>query len=78
MSGPPPTDTTTLIATLRELATAIQSDEGLAEAALIEAADRMEAMHSAIVAAIGKTEAIYHATDELRFMLGMPFRGGKS
>ena len=40
--NPPPTDTTTLIATLRELATAIQSDEGLAEAALIEAADRME------------------------------------
>jgi len=40
--NPPPTDTTTLIAALRELATAIQSDEGLAEAALIEAADRME------------------------------------
>ena len=42
MSNPPPTDTTTLIATLRELATAIQSEEGLAEAALFEAADRME------------------------------------
>ena len=44
MSSTPPTDTRTLIATLRELATAIQSEEGLAEAALIEAADRMEAM----------------------------------
>jgi hypothetical protein len=47
----PRTSTTTLIAALRALARSIESQDGVANAAILEAAERMEEMLDALVAA---------------------------
>jgi hypothetical protein len=52
------TDTQTLIAAMRHLAATIQSDDGVANAAIAEAADRLDEMHAACKSAIQHIETI--------------------
>ena len=56
------TDTQTLVAAMRHLTATIQSDDGVANAAIAEAADRlheMEAGKTAILAELQRLEAIW-------------------
>jgi len=52
------TDTQTLITAMRHLAATVQSDDGVANAAIAEAADRLHEMHAACEAAIMHIETI--------------------
>jgi len=54
------TDTPTIISAMRHLAATVQSDDGIANAAIAEAGDRLEELHAekaAIVAELERLEA---------------------
>jgi hypothetical protein len=55
----PTSSTSTLIAVLRELAATVQCDDGVANAALSEAADRMDDMQD-VIAGLVSTQAVVH------------------
>jgi hypothetical protein len=57
------TDNPTLISAMRELAATVQCDDGIANAAIAEAADRLEELHAekaAIVAELERLASDWH------------------
>lgn len=57
--------TTTLIAALRTLARGIQSDDGVANAVIAEAADRLEEQHRDFTVLLPAIEAMAEAAERL-------------
>jgi hypothetical protein len=52
-------DTPTLISAMRILAATVESDDGIANAAIAEAADRLEELHAEKAAIVAELERLY-------------------
>jgi hypothetical protein len=74
------TDTPTLISAMRILAASVECDDGIANAAIAEAADRLEEMHAekaAIVAELERqNEIMAQRADVSKTKLGQMFASG--